>query len=195
MRTAVHPRFRGAHRDLGRDQPYPRDEADRRGARVFARGDLWGTASFAAPGVAVDRGGLDGAVVLRLPDHALVVSGELCGSGNVAGVCGGRARREVPAAGTAERGALGRRDFHLLRGGAGVGGSNAGVAARRGFCSRCSRRHICGRRGADGVLSFQRLGGMALFSSFPASRYRRGERFTFRSEYSQTAQGTRPRRV
>ena len=130
MRTALILAFRGADGDLRRDQPYPRDEADRRGARVFAGGDLRGAASLAAPSVAVDRDqalmALSFYAFLTMlswyPVSFVVPATSLA---YVAGAFGAKFLLQ----GAPERNALGRRGFHLFGRGIGVGGPDAGVAA------------------------------------------------------------------
>src|SRR5207245_11371259 len=86
--------------------------ADRRGPAFFPGGDFDGAAPFFAPAVVVDRLRIDGLIGLWGFDHAFVVSGELCGSGNLACLRCGCAGRKVPAAGTPQRHALGRRGAH-----------------------------------------------------------------------------------
>ena len=62
------------------------------------------------------------------------------------------------------------RDLHLLRGGAGVGGSNAGVAARRGCFSRCCATSYLWPPLAP--LAFYLFSAWAAWRFFRASRHR-----------------------
>ena len=57
-----------------------------------------------------------------------------------------------------------------LRSGVSVGGSDAGIATFAEFVHFCARNCFCGCAGAIGILSFRRVGRMALFSKSTPSR-------------------------
>src|SRR5205085_1818066 len=109
----------------------------------------------------MDRYRTNGHIVLRLPDHALLVSGELRSSGDLACLCDRRPGSKVPAARTAQCHTLGRRGLHLFWSDADVGGFDAAIALLAKPAHFFARYRLCGCAGAVGVLSFWRLGGLA----------------------------------